>query len=132
MSIRYNVSVSTIYRILSGKSFNNIRPDLTQEIQNKRVIKPNYVEYWEMRYKKGMTDEEIAIYVGKTIKHVQTIISQANKKINNTQARKNKGEQQKQRNEIISLYKEGKSIEEIVELGYPKTTVKRNIDKIVN
>lgn len=132
LSIRYNVSVSTIYRILSGKSFNNIRPDLTQEIQNKRVIKPNYVEYWEMRYKKGMTDEEIAIYVGKTIKHVQTIISQANKKINNTQARKNKGEQQKQRNEIISLYKEGKSIEEIVELGYPKTTVKRNIDKIVN
>lgn len=132
LSIRYNVSASSIYKVLSGNSFKNIRPDLTEEIQNKKAVKPNYVEYWEMRYKRGMTDEEIATYVGKSIKHVQTIISQANKKINNTNIRKSKGEQQKQRNEIIRLYKYGKSIKEIVDLGYPRTTVKRNIEKLEN
>ena len=59
---------------------------------------------------------------------MQTIISQANAKIGNIKARKNKKEQKEQRSKIIELYELGKNIQEIVNLGYPKTTVKRTID----
>lgn len=124
----YNISVSSIYRVLSGKSFKKVRMDLNEDINKKISKEPSYLVYWKMRYEKGMTDKEIAEETGKTVKHIQTIISQANAKIGNIKARKNKKEQKEQRSKIIELYKLGKNIQEIVNLGYPKTTVKRTID----
>lgn len=130
LSDRFKVSESSIYRILNGTSFKEIRRDLNEEIFKKRINKPNYIIYWEMRYEKGMTDEEISGKTGKAVKHIQTIISQANSKLKKTKNRKTRKEQEEQREDIIRLYKEGRSIEDIVKLGYPKTTVKRNIDKV--
>lgn len=128
LSERYNVCVSSIYRVLSGKSFKKVRSDLNEDINKKRSKEPSYLIYWKLRYEKNMTDEEISKETGKTIKHIQTIISQANEKIGNIKKRKNKKEQQDQRSKIIELHKADKSIQEIVSLGYPKTTVKRTIE----